>query len=90
MTLGNRLPASGAGFRIFRVTLRQKFEIVPTSVITGAGSLEPEALLLPSVVFRDVHDFVLVDEQIRRTLARHSNHVPVVVLDPTADQLAIH
>ena len=44
---------------------------------------------LPAVL-GDVHDLVLEDEQVGRALARQSNHVLVVVLDPSLDDLAIH
>ncbi len=47
-------------------------------------------LLAFSAIFRDVHDLVLEDEQIRRTLARQPHHVLVVVLDQSADDLAVH
>src|ERR1700741_4449198 len=33
-------------------------------------------------LFGDVHDVVLEDEQIRRTLPRQAHHIPIVVLDP--------
>ena len=47
--------------------------------------------LLPfSAIFHDVHDLVLEDEQIGRTLARQPHHVLVVILDPSVDGLAVH
>jgi hypothetical protein len=55
-----------------------------------AGSQEPEALFFLSVVFRDVHDFVLEDEQIWGALPCQADHVPVVVLDPALHSLTIH
>ena len=48
------------------------------------------ALLFSSAFFGDVHDLVLEDKQIRSTLARQANHVPVVVLDPSLEDLTIH
>ena len=52
---------------------------------------EAEAFLFPlSAVFRDVHDFVLEDEQIWRAFARQANHIFVVVFDPAVDGLPVH
>ena len=48
------------------------------------------ALLLSSAVLGDIHDLVLEDKQIRSTLARQANHVPIVVLDPSLENLTIH
>ena len=42
------------------------------------------------ILFRDVHDLVLEDEQIGRALTRQSHHVLIVVLDPSLDDLAVH
>src|SRR5437868_12866909 len=40
-------------------------------------------------VFRDVHDVVLEDEQIRRTFPRQAHHVLVVILDPAPHNFSI-
>ena len=40
-------------------------------------------------VFRDVHDVVLEDEQIRRTFPRQAHHVLVVILDPAPHHFPI-
>src|SRR5208282_385346 len=47
-------------------------------------------LFFLSAIFRDVHDFVLEDEEIGRSLARQANHVLVVILDPSGNGLAVH
>lgn len=47
-------------------------------------------LLLFSAVFGDVHDLVLEDEKIGRAFAGEADHVLIVVLDPSADDLAVH
>src|SRR5271165_1616070 len=45
--------------------------------------------LLPAV-FGDVHDFVLKDKKVGCAFARQTNHVLVVILNPSPDCLSIH
>lgn len=52
-------------------------------------SLKPASFLLPAI-FGDVHDLVLKNEQVGRTLARQSHHVLVVILNPPAHHLPVH
>src|SRR5580704_15894512 len=47
------------------------------------------APLLLLAILRDIHDVVLEDEKIGFTVAGDTNHIPVVVLDPPVDDLAI-
>ena len=46
--------------------------------------------LTPLGFLRNVHDFVLEDEQIGRALAGEAHHILVVILDPSLDNLAVH
>src|SRR5580698_6937018 len=52
----------------------------------GGGS---HRLLALASVFRDVHDFVLENEEIGLCFASKADHVFVVVFDPAVDDLAI-
>jgi hypothetical protein len=47
-------------------------------------------LLLFSGILGDVHDLVLEDEKVRCTFACQADHILVVILDPSSDNLAIH
>ena len=61
----------------------------------GPGQLRLENNLrlrsfLFGAVLGDVHDLVLEDEQVRRTLPGQTDHVLVVVLDPSLNDLSVH
>jgi len=59
--------------------------------VHGCRFLRPDGpLFLLSSIFGDVHDLVLEDEQVWRAFARQPHHVLIVILDPSADHLAIH
>ncbi len=91
-SLAFRLPASG-----FRTASQIKCgDPIPT-IARNRGCIFPgcrgpdagRRLFFLADVFRDVHDLVLEDEQVGSALAGQPNHIPVVILDPAADRLAI-
>src|SRR5947209_8401074 len=45
---------------------------------------------LPQLTFRYVHDVVLKNKEVRSALARQTDHIFVVILDPALDDFSIH
>src|SRR5581483_3755182 len=66
------------------------------AVMAGTNSdrltppMVPASVAAFAAVFRDVHDLVLVDEQVGRAFARQADHSLVVVFDPPFDGFAVH
>src|SRR5208337_1095950 len=54
--------------------------------VARCGRLSGLALAgrLAAAPFRDIHDFVLENKEIRSAFARQPDHVPVIIFNPTA------
>src|SRR5882762_11892534 len=51
--------------------------------------MNQESLSATLAFFLDIHDLVLVDEEIRRAFAGQTDHVAVVIFDPAVDDFAV-
>ncbi len=71
-----------------KVMTARKFLIEGDWLRASSRGLRARTSLLFSV-FRDVHDFVLEDEEVGTVLAGETDHVLVLVLDPSAHDFAV-
>src|SRR5258705_8933057 len=75
-------------WELFKVMIARDFLIQAAWLRASSHRLRARASLLLSV-FRDVHDLVLEDKQVGAILAGKTDHVLVVVLNPSAHHFAV-
>src|SRR5258705_4248737 len=75
-------------WELFKVMIARDFLIQAAWLRASSHRLRARASLLLSV-FRDVHDLVLEDKQVGAILAGETDHVLVVVFDPSAHHFAV-